>query len=247
MQGIPDTGPGLSGFLAHYLWRLYVYFPSTGEWDWAFLLLGLAVSVQVLVLPRLWRGVQKDMEYLQKTRVGEDTGADRGMAATLLGLACLFFSLWFFRTPAGRTFLHQRYLHLPGSSGTVAVTDVSRLLFWVSLVGSLVMAVLQSSIDEVHLKQSGGLLETRPYQRRDLLSLYFGGGVFVYRRNGKMQIDKVVSPLAIYLVTNFFAHVVYWYWSIASEFLFASFVLTALLIECCRVLFVFILHKRTFG
>jgi len=26
LQAIPDTGPGLSGFLAHHLWRVFVYF-----------------------------------------------------------------------------------------------------------------------------------------------------------------------------------------------------------------------------
>ena len=58
MQEIPDTGGGLSGFIAWLLWQVYVYFPFEGTWDWLLLFIFLAVLTRVGAIPASWKVVE---------------------------------------------------------------------------------------------------------------------------------------------------------------------------------------------
>ena len=51
MQEIPDAGGGVAGFIAWLLWRVYVYFPFEGTWDWLVLFIFLAALTRVGAIP----------------------------------------------------------------------------------------------------------------------------------------------------------------------------------------------------
>jgi len=89
MQLIPDTGPGLSGFLAHGLWLVYQYFPLAGAWDWLLLFLLLGLGAHFVFLPYLWRSVKFDMLRLQQGRT--DGVGVQGMLSGIWGTVCLLF------------------------------------------------------------------------------------------------------------------------------------------------------------
>src|SRR4051794_13872135 len=92
MQNIPDTGPGVSGFLAAGLWRAYAHFPWSGQHDWLLLFLGVGLAVHLLFLPHLWTSIQHDMDRLRESRTDE-TMENQGMPLSLWAIACLTFGL----------------------------------------------------------------------------------------------------------------------------------------------------------
>ena len=107
MQPIPDTGPGVSGFLAYLLWHVYRHFPFPGTWDWLLLIIALAALTRILFLPYLWRVARVDVA---RARMGA-TRMLRGWAWQLLwDLNWLAILVWFFATPAGATFWAGREL-----------------------------------------------------------------------------------------------------------------------------------------
>ena len=81
MQPIPDTGGGLSGFIAQGLWYVYRYFPFHGTWDWLLLFFLLAATVHVLFLPHLWKAVRADMIHY-RDRAPSSTAATPGSACS---------------------------------------------------------------------------------------------------------------------------------------------------------------------
>lgn len=246
MQAIPDTGPGLSGFLAHLLWQVYAWFPSAGRYDWALLLLAIGPAICGLYVPWMWKAIGADMRTL-KDGVMRDL---RFAHAMLLAGATLYVLLWFFHTSAGKTFLGGR-----AAWWIEAPTDVSRSFYFLVLgvvVATGVAAGVCSAAVERRYRSlaSAAMVLTRPapYPDRSLLSLYGHGGVFLLRneREGK-TLNVNPSALNAASVLNLIPLLFYWYWSVASLVLMLGFLLGALASEAVRMLFVYVHHKRTFG
>ena len=241
MAAIPETGGGLSGFLGHLLWKFYQYFPSSGHWDWLLLIVLLGVLVRLLYLPWLWKNVEADMTLLKTGKVGDSSGLNP------IGwdMAYAFFLIWFFWTTAGQTFVSGR----SGSPDAVA-----RWLFWLTLIACFALTVILLNVGRVN-ERNKAMAPTKPepYPDRSLMSLYGGGGVFFVPEvvNGKVtengKIASFACPVPMEAVAFFFAHLFYWYWSVVSVTIFLVFVVTGALTEMVRMLFVYILHKRTFG
>ena len=242
MTAIPETGGGLSGFLGHLLWKFYQYFPSSGHWDWLLLIVLLGVLVRLLYLPWLWKNVEADMTLLKTGKVGDSSGLNP------IGwdMAYAFFLIWFFWTTAGQTFVSGR----SGSPDAVA-----QWLFWLTLVACVAIIVIVVRVGGWVNKRNEAIAPTKsePYPDRDLMSLYGGGGVFFGYEivDEKVTKNEIINPylslVAMEAAFFIFAHVFYWYWSVVSVTIFLVFVVTGALTEMVRMLFVYILHKRTFG
>ena len=244
MTAIPETGGGLSGFLGHLLWKFYQYFPSSGHWDWLLLILLLGVLVRVLYLPWLWKSVEADMTLLKTGKVGVSTGTEWPI---LWDTAYALFLAWFFWTTAGQTFVSGR----SGSPDAVA-----RRLFWLTLIACVALVVILISTFETRVNKRNKAIapkKSEPYPDRDLMSLYGGGGVFfIYEIvDGKLTKNAIIQIAASLMcketVAFILVHLFYWYWSVVSVTIFLVFVVTGALTEMVRMLFVYILHKRTFG
>ena len=237
-QEVPDTGGGLSGFLASGLWRVYRHFPSAGRWDWLFLFVMLVPAVHLLFLPLLWKAVRADMQILAQGSC--DTPNQDAWTATA-AMISMWWLVWFFQTAAGRTFLTGRPCF------QWSPLEVSRNLFWLSLAfhvgANMVTAVVCGKIDERNKAASPPA--SKPYRDRTLSNLFAGGGIFVIGRDkyATQGGGQVILPG----VTIFLAHLFYWYWSTASLILMAVCMLAVLVNEAIRMVFVYILHKRTFG
>ena len=274
MAVIPDTGGGLSGFIAHGLWKLYQYFPSSGRWDWLLLVFLLAVLVRVLYLPLLWKSVKADMDLL---REGGACVSRASWLTWIWDVGSAFFLVWFFHTAAGRTFLAGR---------SFGPDVVAAGLFWLSWGwnacvggGAMELAKLLDARDKAI-----GLSCSAPYADRGLLSLFGGGGVFFNpaEEGKKGKLDDNAPPVGIksaffflvYVLRALFnpaeegekgpfgenmppvgmesaffvlAHMFYWYWSVVSVTIFSAFILSGVLTEIVRMVFVYILHRRVFG
>ena len=251
MASIPETGGGLSGFLAHLLWKFYQYFPSSGNWDWLLLIVLLGVLVRVLYLPWLWKNVEADMILL---KTGKREGANGTVWPFFWDTASAFFLAWFFWTTAGQTFVSTGQEFVSGRSGSPDA--VAQGLFWLTLIASFVLfMILVCGLEERVDKRNKAMAPTKsePYTDRDFLSLYGGGGVFCVPEvvDGKKTKNATVLSggglVAMEALVFFFAHVFYWYWSVVSVTIFLVFIVTGVLTEMVRMLFVYILHKRTFG
>ena len=239
MAVIPDTGGGLSGFIAHGLWKLYQYFPSSGRWDWLLLVLLLAGLVRVLYLPLLWKSVKADMDLLKEGKAG-----DRGSMMTWVwDLASAFFLVWFFHTRAGQTFLGGRFGH-PDAVAT-------GLSFWLPLGGSFAVWAGSGHLDSLVDARDEAITPSHPvpYADRSLLSLFGGGGVCctptTEEEVAKLKMNH--TPVWVECAFFFFAYVFYWYWSVVSVTIFSAFILSGVLTEIVRMVFVYILHKQAFG
>ncbi len=66
MEPIPDTGGGISGFLARLIWDVNRYFPLSGMWDWLVLIMLISLAILVARLSFLWRLVERDMQMLEQ-------------------------------------------------------------------------------------------------------------------------------------------------------------------------------------
>ena len=242
MQAVPDTGAGLSGFLGHSLWQAYRHFPSPGGSDWLLLFILISVGVHGLFLPHLWKSVGRDIEHLQE---GTPWHATRGFLATCFATGSRFFFLWFFGTPAGRTFIEGRRL-----LWIAPITEGSRLLYWGLLMVTIslpwfVLEALEKKVDRTN--EGTRAPRSQAHERRNFLTLYAGGGVFTYQADGDTGIcgcEGVLTKETLFVSVPL---VFYWYWSAASLTLMWCFVCAAVLFEAARLGFVHIQHKRTFG
>ena len=238
MAVVPDTGGGLSGFIAHGLWKLYQYFPSSGRWDWLLLVFLLAVLVRILYLPLLWKSVKADMDLLRQGKAGASKAS---MLTVIWDVGSAFFLVWFFHTAAGRTFLARRSL-----GPDVVATG----LFWFSLVWSGAAVMGCDRMNSLLNQRNKAIAPScsAPYADRGLLSLFGGGGVF-YTPGEEGEEGVVNNAPMVGIESRFFflAHVFYWYWSIASVTIFSAFILSGVLTEIVRMVFVYILHKQVFG
>ena len=239
MQEIPDTGGGLSGFIAWLLWQVYVYFPFQGTWDWVLLIFVLAVASHAVFLPHLWKVIQSDMKSLSEHK---REGLGQSVLPVLWHQFCMWMLVWCLHTEAGRTLLEGRSWishRLP--------SDVAGGLFWVSLALHVVFVFsligLAEAVDEK--RRSCHMDGTGPFSDRGFLSLFAGGGLAL--GTGQSATDNFGSPLLLEAALITWAHVFYWYWSIASLTTILCFTVAAVLNEAVRMCFVFVLHKRQFG
>lgn len=241
MQAIPNTGGGISGFLAHLLWQAYAYFPSAGRYDWVLLMLLLALFVHALYLPSVWRDVAANMARLRDARLRP---LPPYIWSILFAHLNLFVLLWFFHTPAGKTFLEGR---IAGPAGPALC--VSRALYFVCLaiaVGSVAGLIqLQRTLGPAPAQGPS----TYVCSDRSLRSLLRGGGAFVVMLDGRLvtfwagEVIMTAFPASVVAYSLF----LYWYWSVASLTLMLCFLFGQAAMEFCRMSFVYIHHKRTFG
>ena len=243
---IPDTGGGLSGFLASLLWHVYTYFPFQGTWDWLLLVFVLAVASHVVFLPYLWKAVQADMKIFSEGKVlAEESGSNQGFWPFLFNTFCMWLLIWFFHTQAGRTLLEGREW-----LGSRAPSDTAGGFFWVSLIVHLAICLPLGNLGGFIVEKKGSQADrSGPFLDRGLASLYGGGGIIVWQtKKGTLDRFSAISPVAIEILLVILpAHVLYWYWSIASLSIMLSFTIAGVLNEAVRMCFVYVLHKRTFG
>ena len=116
MQEIPDTGGGLSGFIAWLLWQVYQYFPFEGTWDWLLLIIFLAILVRCIMIPVWWR-ILRILGQSKPEPVAQIEEPDHKPLPTrqdVMGMVVLCDLFWpwlvicLFNTEAGRTFLEGR-------------------------------------------------------------------------------------------------------------------------------------------
>ena len=179
MQEIPETGGGLSGFIAWLLWGVYQYFPFEGTWDWLLLIVFLAVLARCIMVPVWWRLVE---------RPGQSKADREGLFASLfLGdLLWPWLVIWLFNTHAGHTFLRGRSLQ---------PLEVAEGVYWLSLV--------------YHV------------------AAFFAGAAMIDLSDSCR--DDAGGLLVEHSFVAAAAHVLFWYWSVASLAVFVVFSVTAVL------------------
>jgi len=252
MMAIPDTGPGLSGFLAHYLWLVYAHFPSTGRWDWLLLFLALGAAVHSATLHYLWKAVEANMAALREGKTGY---VPRGSYwALLFCVASLGFFLWFFDTPAGRTFLDRRQLFgIMLKTDTRGLSDFSPILNLFVVGAGLSIVSFFLWLDWEERAKATGATKTQSFPTRDFFSLYDGGGVFVCFKTPSLELQYRVPFPFLHFAGGL--EITFWLifvvarqdWQATPLILLDCFLFFALITEIFRILFVYILHKRTFG
>ncbi len=174
MAPIPDTGGGISGFVAWLLWHVYRHFPFSGTWDWLVLCIGLAVLAPVLFLPYLWMAAQRVRQY-DESRKRSDLGLGGAPAWALASTLWdgVWIALWFsfFCTPAGQTLLEGRRLFGVPSPGLV---DLDGPDWW------FIVGLLFSSFTGTFLfaTMPGGELSSMPLRKKHLCA-YLGTCGFV--------------------------------------------------------------------
>ncbi len=241
MSSIPDTGPGLSGFLGHYLWSIYAYFPSSGQWDWVLFFLALGIVVHFAFLPYQWNVVKDDMKRLWEKKIEQPS---QGIFSMFWALLWLLFFVWFFHTQAGHTFLAGRSLFF--------ISELTRVNFWL-LVGSALsifveFGVLMAIHDKINAQNKAlGLTKPQAYRQRNLRNLYAGGGIFLKIEKEEVIVDPSHGTVIMEMFVFWFAHLLFPIWSVASLVLLHAFLISAILADGCRMLFVYIQHKQTFG
>ncbi len=242
MSSIPDTGPELSGFLGRYLWYIYIYFPSQGHWDWVLLYLALGILVHFTFLPSLWRTVKADINLLQ---VGKSKIENQSIATGLWALAWLLFFVWFFSTRAGQTFLTGRSFF---SIGLLARSN-TWLLIASALLTTVEIVVMANTEGKIY-ERNRDMRLTKPqaYHQRNWQNLYAGGGVFMKFDNQERAVVNMPTGIVTIEVALFWlAHLLFPIWSVAALVLLHTFIISAFLADGCRMLFVYIQHKKTFG
>ena len=173
MEQIPDTGGGVTGFLAHYLWMVYRYFPSSGQYDWLILFIVLALTVNFLILPYLWSTVKADIVLLKEKKSEDPTQI---YWVFTWDICCLGFLLFFFTSVGGHTFLTGRqFFDLADLNQCVRWTYFTSLGLVIGTV--LVYSVSAALLNILELEK--GVTTPQAFPGRDLLSLYLGGGIFV--------------------------------------------------------------------
>jgi hypothetical protein len=83
--------------------------------------------------------------------------------------------------------------------------------------------------------------------QRSLQNLYAGGGIFLrLDRHQKFVVNVSPGVFSFELRWFWLIHLFVVFWSAATLILMHSFLLSAILMDGCRVLFVYIQHKRAF-
>ena len=242
METIPDTGGGLSGFIASIIWQVYRYFPSSGRWDWLLLFFALALLGVALFWPYLWKAVAKDMQVL------EDNEIYSSIQETVLlvwGQVWQWLLIMFFYSDAGRALLEGRQWFGSGS-----LSEVSRTLFWITLGVDVVMEIVLLALVGLAAEQTDALATgtPMPFRERNIANLFCGGGTFYfYQEDGSLEVSGTGVMIALYPMVGFLGLIFYWYWSAASILLMHTMSLAIILNEVVRMTFVYIHHKRTFG
>jgi hypothetical protein len=239
IETVPETGPGLSGFLAHALWHVYRHFPD--RVDWLVLFLAFGTFVHFSFLPLLWRAVEADMRYLEAKQATEE--AQNGMKwLWFWSVVWLSFLLWFFHTPAGRTLLNGRHV-----MGYPLLEPLRTGPYVGSAFATLMAGVALSLISDRAKALGESIARTQAFPRCGFLEAWSGGGVFFQQTPKGVQRAEPVGVLQMEFLFLFMLHTCYWYWSIASLLLMYGFVLTLIVAEAARLMYVAILHRRTFG
>lgn len=244
IESIPDTAPGVFGFIARCLWYVYRFFPSTGSWDWLLLFILLVYWGQIQTLPYLWRTTRTDILALTEGRTRVCTIHEFLTFAWHVGW--LVFLQLFFASPEGRTFLANRYPAL--------VTETGSGLFWGILLTSWTLAASLSAWRRKIEQEMPweNLHQSYLFDRPTLKSLHLGGGIFVpdthmiqeqWGRLGLGVANSSVFWIEALLIA--LLHTIFWYWSRTAELLFLIFLLSSALQELMRMSFVLIHYKQT--
>ena len=134
-QSIPETGGGISGFVAHGLWHIYRHFPSTGRYDYLLLFVFLMVLVRVAFLPYVLKALKWDIARARKG-TSKEGGVSHLRLSMLWDTVSIWVLVWFFHTGAGKTFLVGR------TCFGQELTEPARGLFGVSLFSWLCVSLL---------------------------------------------------------------------------------------------------------
>ena len=221
-QSIPDTGGGISGFVAHGLWHIYRHFPSSGRYDYLLLFVSLMVLARLAFLPYVLKVLKRDVARLRK---GD---SEKGTFHPLVGMfwdtVGIWWLVWFFYTDAGKTFLVGRTffgqeLTEPGLFGV-------SLFCWFAVI--VLMGVV-IGVREAAWDKAAPNVKARSWPYHEAIS----GGICVS-----------FLLLAMMILA---AHLLYWYWSRATILLFWSFFVAVVLTETLRVTAIYILLGRAVG
>ena len=215
-QSIPDTGGGISGFVAHGLWHIYRHFPSSGQYDYLLLFVFLMVLARVLFLPYVVKALNRDIAGVSKD--DSKAGIDDVTISMIWDTVDIWLLVWFFYTDAGKTFLVGRTffgqeLTEPGLFG-----DSLFCWFWVTALPCGV----------------GVVVEVFPSKRKTPKA---NPRWFLY-------VDAGLGSFALIAMMILAAHILYWYWSRATILLFWSYFVAVVLTEGIRVTAVYILLRR---
>jgi hypothetical protein len=200
------------------------------------LLFMLLVSFfHVTYLPYLWRHVEADVRKLAS---GSEEGADSEALLALWSGVWLGFLMWFFDTPAGRHFVDGRPL-------VTRQLDAGWRLGSGVLLCAMVVAV--NSLSERVKTRGGDRTKTRPFPTRGLLELWAGGGIFVRKSDQGRKAEEPSGSFGASVIIALLLQLCYWRWSAASLALMYCLVSSAAVLECVRMCFVYVHHKRVFG
>ena len=128
-QSIPETGGGISGFVAHGLWHIYRHFPSSGRYDYLLLFVFLMVLARVLPLPYVVKAMKRDVA---RKDIVEWVDARYLWVSMFLDAVSIWVLVWFFHTDAGRTFLVRRTCF--GQELTAPALYGGLAFFWFCLI-----------------------------------------------------------------------------------------------------------------
>ena len=221
-QSIPETGGGISGFVAHGLWHIYRHFPSSGRYDYLLLFVFLMVLVRILFLPYVLKALNRDIAGVSKD--DSKAGIDDVTISMIWDTVDIWLLVWFFYTDAGKTFLVGRTffgqeLTEPGLFGV-------SLFCWFAVI--VLMGVV-IGVREAAWDKAAPNVKARSWPYHEAIS----GGICVS-----------FLLLAMMILA---AHVLYWYWSRATILLFWSFFVAVVLTETLRVTAIYILLGRAVG
>ncbi len=105
----PDFGGGILGYLTYLLWHVFRHLPSTGHWDWLYLVIFVVVTQRILILPFIWRAVRWDMERFARQKSRLNLSVHIVLEGLFEFFLCLFTWLYFC-LPPGINFSANRAL-----------------------------------------------------------------------------------------------------------------------------------------
>lgn len=244
MTEIPATGSDVSGFIAQGLWRLYQHFPSSGRYDWLILFTCLTFSIRLFLLSYLWKAVKMDMEILAHTTAGEEEKRIMLLGSRFASVTFLGFWLWFFTTPSGEGLLTGRCML--GIDEITETYSANLEGFAILVIAALLATTMRLGFRMMDRAAGGSEKGSQPYPTRGFLNLYAGGGRFRDESGSLPSFRTLFSPLVCELLI-WISLLSYGHWPVPLVILVLSFVSGAVAVEGCRLLFVAVLHKRTFG
>ena len=215
-QSIPETGGGISGFVAHGLWYIYRHFPSSGQYDYLLLFVLLMVLARVAFVPYVLKTLKRDIARARKGTLKEGSAVFHLLLSMLWDTVSISVLVWFFHTNAGKTFLVGR------TCFGQELTEPARGLGGISLVSWFCVVLLAWGV--LDIAETVWEKETP----NPTVTLYIGGAALL----------GFVSGMILA------AHVLYWYWSRATILLFWSYFVAVVLTEIIRIIAVYILLRR---